>query len=129
MDRTNYLQPLPVWLRWVMAVVLAFNAVVAPIGTTQAMGNQDSAAMPGMFHCHHHSPLQSSHSKAGKYSPNSCPCCGNGTQCQCGCISLAALPAIAGDHRVLVLPTPVANTFMPQSVGRVTGRLLRPPIA
>lgn len=127
--QSNRLQPLPIWLRWVMAVVLVCNVALAPIGATHAMASQDSASMSGMgTHCHHHVPPQATHSKTVKHSRTSCPCCGNGAQCQCGCISLAALPALTRDQGDLVPPTLLADRFMPRLAGRIPGRLLRPPI-
>ena len=121
------MKPLPVWLRWVLAVILVLNGALAPLEMTHAASPASSTRdMPAsVSHCHHHDAVKA---VGSTHSPdNGCACCDSG-KCQCGCISSVALPITFPDLRPLAPQTFAANWVIPEVSIAPSSLLLRPPI-
>ncbi|MGH8121454.1 MAG: CopL family metal-binding regulatory protein [Rudaea sp.] len=124
------MKPLPLLLRWVLAVVLVLNGALAPLAITHATTHVDSTASAHVAskgtHCHHDDASTAADST--KDSPHECPCC-DGSKCECGCISSVALPTVFPDLRPLAPQAFAARWSAPGPLVSPPSRLLRPPIA
>jgi len=134
----SHLIPLPLPLRWVLAVVLIFNGAVSPPAMAHAAmadghGANAHAAMAHVApaNCHHDDapPPASKSVEAVKHQHgDNCPCCAGGAGCQCGCIVAFAVPVTFPDLRPLA-PLALADELrVPQFAPAPRHRLLRPPI-
>jgi len=118
--------PLPLPLRWLLALVLILNGAVASPIMVQAADHpsqHNSQAEPA--HCSGHDELRSP--EAPKPHPEKCPCCTNGGACQCGCV-VAALSLTFPDLRPLAPLTLIDQRGVPELATVPRHRLLRPPI-
>ena len=124
------MKPLSTWLRWVLALVLVLNGALGPFSMAQATPKADSLAgkheMSTGAHCHLHGA--STTPDPAKPSHEECPCC-DGSNCLCGCIAFATLPAIFPDLRPMAPQVFTANRAVPEPAVSPPSRLLRPPIA
>ena len=120
------LSPLPLPLRWVLAIVLILNGAVVPptIALAAVTDEGGHVAHATSTHCHHQegTPV----SEHSKHHQNQCACCSGGNACQCGC--LVALPVVLSDQRAYV-PASLANRLRAtEPTASPRRRLLRPPI-
>jgi hypothetical protein len=122
------LTPLPLALRWVLALVLILNGAVAtPVMAHAAMAEGHSTTAHSMSaHCHHHDASPSS--ETAKHRQNECPCCTSHGACQCGCVVVLTLPITFPDLRPLAPLTLTDQLRVPDLAAAPRHRLLRPPI-
>ncbi len=123
------MNPLPLWLRWILAAVLVLNGALAPLDTTQAKSSADSNGIPHAAmgpNCHHH--LASQAAGMPKHVQSECPCC-EGSKCQCRCISSVAVATVFPDLRPLAPQVFAARWSSREPAISPLHRLLRPPIA
>ena len=122
------LTPLPLPLRWVLALALILNGgFVPPVVAHAAMAEGHGATVHAMSaHCHHHNAPPSSES--AKHRDDNCPCCSNGAACHCGCVVALALPRTFPDLRPVAPLTLTDQLRVPDLAAVPLHRLLRPPI-
>ena len=123
------LTPLPLPLRWLLALVLILNGAVAPpvMAHASLSDGQSKAVHTMSMHCHDHHGTSSSFESA-KHQHHPCPCCTDGGACQCGCIVTLAPPIAFPDLRPLAPMTVSDQARVPRFAAVPDHRLLRPPI-
>ena len=128
-NRFARMKLLPVWLRWVLAVILVLNGAVAPLEMTHAASPASSTTdmhASTVANCHHHDaakPIASTHSPR-----NGCACC-DGGKGQCGCVSSVVQPITFADLRPLTPQGFAADRSALEISLAPSSLLLRPPIA
>ena len=127
-NRFGPMRSIPVWLRWVLSMILVLNGALAPIGMTPAAGLASATKnMPAstVSHCHHDNAAKAIDST--HFPRNGWACC-EGGKCQCGCVSPLVLPITFPDLRPLVPQGFFADSAVPEISLAPSSLLLRPPI-